>query len=1123
MRCFLVFCLALLSTFSFAQVPINPKPNAIRFVAKESPALVERVKSIGTVLFASRESEFVLLPHTGTSLSSAKSKLRNLGLSGVAVFEPKGERLQIDPNVASRIKKGKLEFRRAREQMLFERAYPFVMPDPNQTQRAIQKRDRMMSWEPSQVSKRDINGNWQFMGPINLQTPQLQYFGSAPVSGRVNAAAFDPTNSDIMYLAAACGGIWKSVNAGASWLFLSQSWPDLHAASIAIDPTRPNIVYAGTGDLTQDQRAAFNLGLSGVLFGGMGVMKSIDGGLTWTPKGASTFGTNSITALWVDPTSPNTVVACAGAIYRSTDGGETWSQRTSVGPLYVNLSYSAPRSGLATGYLYTASPGDAARSSYTLRSSNGGLTWTILTRPSAAVQMNPVLVAASKVFPEIVYALFPQDRRVYKSTNAGTTWFATGSGIPNDDSNWDQSWYNYSMDSSSRVDNSKVFDVIYVGQKDIYASFNGGDSWRSIGDTSSLVSAKIHTDQHGVTASLRDPARVLVSNDGGIYQYNQSIDNFANLNRNLGIAQFYSADWSDVSATDAIGGTQDNGSPWLDNGVWRNAVGGDGGDGWIDPRNRAVMFSSSQNSVMKTDTSWFLSGVQGIPWMPNEARTFTPILEPDPTSLDRLYIAGQRLYRIDNVFLGATTALNGPNSPTMIRSIEIAKDDPNKIYCGAAGRVYMTINRGSSWLEIQTGQPSLPNRLVMDMSVNPFNANDLTVTLGGSGSAHVYRCSNVLAQQRSWRQVSGGTLAANTALPDILTGAIARDPRDPVNIWYVGTDIGVFVTLNAGDDWYNATASLQLPNVPITDMEAVTATKFLNVATFGRGMWRLPLTFDIQTVSYVTAVTSTQYQGVEFPVTVTLGRLASFPHQDVQIRYSGPVRGPASVRVAGGSRSVTFRVRPSEVTAQTPATITAEIGQSTKQLTVQVRPPRLSVLEFANRYVWAGEIIRARIALQGVPATDYVVQLSSTTPGVKFPSTLTFGKGVQSLAFDVETSPAEKDVTMILKAVSQDKGVLYATLGIRAAQVAAVETDKPEYLVGGGGNFTVHLTAPAFGNGTVVNLSAVPTGTSNLPTTIHVPAGARTASFQFKCIKPGTVTVTALTTRDAQKTKFVIK
>ena len=262
-------------------------------------------------------------------------------------------------------------------------------------------------------------GNWRFVGPNSLAVPYRIYYGTLPLNGRTNAVAYDPTTAGTYYMATAGGGLFRTTNSGATYTPLSDSWATLQTNSIAIDPTNHNIIYVGTGD--------FDGG--GNLPGGL--MKTIDGGTTWTTLGKAQFGNSDISAIAIDPENPQIITVAPGHgpnyyanLWRSTNGGTTWTNVLSVGAPWSSLSYgikdaNGKRHLYATGLLYGGK---------VYRSDDRGATWTKLSPPLNSVNFydqNSLEIAASATDSEKVYLVDGFDQKIFVGTGAGASWTDT--------------------------------------------------------------------------------------------------------------------------------------------------------------------------------------------------------------------------------------------------------------------------------------------------------------------------------------------------------------------------------------------------------------------------------------------------------------------------------------------------------------------------------------------------------------------------------------------------------------------------------------------------------------------------------------------------------------------------
>ena len=683
---------------------------------------------------------------------------------------------------------------------------------------------------------------WQYVGPKNLATYGLFYNGPGPVSGRVNAVAVDPNNANNIYVGAGQGGVWKSADGGVTWAPLSDAWKYLSVSTITIDPTNSNNIYVGTGDYQGELAYCF------------GIMKSTDGGQTWTNYGLSSFGTTAVSALVVDPDNPSIITASAGRgagtggyLWRSTNGGVTWAKAINTyGP------WDCVCCGLSNGInrIYYAVLGGASAAIYT--SVNQGQTWTKLTtapfqHPGANYQGD--YLAASAVDPNTVYFLDGYDNAIWKSLDAGITWTNTTNNFPqwpqlfgSQTYNWYQWWYDYYIYA---LPNNGTDDLI-VGLVDIDESQDGGATWQSIGNTPSY-SAVTHNDQHGFSASASNPNMFVFGNDGGAYQAvrNGTGWTVSNLNQGLGITMFYNVQWHPTDPTQILGGSQDNGSPFtmgnLNN--WKSEVGGDGFWCAIKPDNPQIQAATYTDlDLYVTQNNWQDGGFEYDASPPASEETNNSRIFQDPVNTRYLYGCTDYLWRFDYTTLSWTADLNHQmltkSSVKRIMTVAVAPANGNVIYTGSNdGNLEMSTNAAGSFSVLTNSATALPNRGISMISVDPSNPYTILVGYSGTGSNHLYLVQGTNTATPTYSTADG---IPGWTLPNIPLDCIERDPNYP-NTWYVGTDIGLFRTTNAGLQWANMTAPRGLPNVQVVSIKANAATGILGCATYGRGIWQMLL------------------------------------------------------------------------------------------------------------------------------------------------------------------------------------------------------------------------------------------------------------------------------------------
>jgi len=743
----------------------------------------------------------------------AKTRVKVLEESGVSLSPTQRRKLEEGP-----------EYMEALWDYLYVRAYPNDSVDWLAYIRAAEQRDQMADMFLPMSGTR-----WEFVGPRNASPPYRTYFGTAAVSGRVNAVAYDPVNPNIYYMGAPQGGVWKTTDGGQTWQPLTDYWQFLQVACIAVHPTDPNILYVGTGDF-QGWMRPFS----------QGIMKSTDGGQTWRRLGDLVFGNRCVSDIVIDPENPNILTVCTGwgpyqnvpgDIWRSTDGGESWTRVSNVSSIWSDLAVSARNPSTGVRYYYAVGHGNPGR---LLRSDNRGQTWVALPAPFSGNQRS-LRVATSPNNPDRVYLMSGSNSQVWVSNDAGNTWSAMNPGV---DGGFYQAWYDATMHISR---DSAGNDVLYLGLVDL-VQWTPTYGWRSIG-RGFTDQAIIHVDIHSMAINPRNPNELLIGTDGGVYRltYTPSTGavNIVGLNATLGITQFYAAAFHPNDPTRMMGGAQDNATPRANGNLnaWQCIIGGDGGYCAFNPTNPDIQYGSYQNlNILRTTNNW-ASSSNITPNYGSDRRAFIAPLTLHPAQPNWLLAGTDHLWRWNETTrswearLGRQRLTNGT-----LRAIAGAPNNANVIYTGGDdGQVWMTTNGGANWRQINA---NLPVRAVMDIAVHPTNPYKVYVALGGTGTPHVYRCDNTLANSPQWVNISGFGLAG---LPDVHTNSIALDPAAPDTVIYVGNDVGFFYTLDGGVTWRNGTQPLGLPNVQVNTVRVVPNTGYLMAATYGRGMWRVRL------------------------------------------------------------------------------------------------------------------------------------------------------------------------------------------------------------------------------------------------------------------------------------------
>jgi len=688
-----------------------------------------------------------------------------------------------------------------------------------------------------------INLQWTSIGPrpISQSSDSIFYNGDPPWSGRVTAIAPHPTDTNTAYLGAANGGVWKTTDGGANWTPIFDGQTSLAIGTIAVSRTNPNLIFVGTGE-------ANGTSINSHIYYGNGIYRSTNGGSTWTKVGGTTFDNCFVSRIQVKPNDANVVVASVSArgfspagnpnpctnsrsgIYRSADGGSTWSQRLFGAPASdVNFSVSAPSTVYAGFYTFGV-----------YKSTDGGVTWAQLGGGLPTVSTDGAdrtVVAVAPNNANRVYALIAaQGNDLYgffTSSDAGVTWsqLNASSSFCNLGSGG-QCWYDLTL----AVDPSNA-NVTYVGGINLYRYDIGpANEFHRIGFNGSR--ATIHVDMHA-TSFANTNARLWVGSDGGAYRTSDGGSTFTDLNATLAITQFYPG-VSGRSGGPLVAGTQDNGSLKFTGAAntWNEINAGDGGYAAVDPNNNNIVYTSYVNLTLYRSTNGGTTNSRIDGGMctalngtgPQDPCEFIAPFVMDPSLSTRLYAGTDRVWRSTNSG-GLWTAIS-PHFPNTIQTIGVAPSNSSVLFASTTGgALYVTTNGGGAWNNVVAN--GLPNRIITDIIVNPANSAEVYVTDSGFGTGHLWRSRN---DGGMWTNLSGN-------LPNAPANAFIANWTDSPNTLYVGTDVGVFRSTDDGTTW---TGSTGLPSVPVMDLlldnqrDTDPSNDRLIAVTHGRGAFRAP-------------------------------------------------------------------------------------------------------------------------------------------------------------------------------------------------------------------------------------------------------------------------------------------
>jgi photosystem II stability/assembly factor-like uncharacterized protein len=721
--------------------------------------------------------------------------------------------------------------------MYDQRAYPFNHIDRPAYRDAFRQ---------TQLAKKEAQNRgadeWVSAGPINI-------------GGRVTDVALDPTNPNIIYAGTSMGGVFKSNDGGVTWAAVFDDAGALSIGDLAVAPSAPNTVYAGTGEAN----GSFSTGA----FFGNGIYKSTDGGSTWANAGL--VNTNHVGRIVVDPQNADRVYAATTGVlygknedrglYRTLDGGQTWENilyisdstaciDVAINPQNANIVYAATweRIRRPWGRRY------GGPTSGIYRSLDGGENWEPLTNglPVSDAETGRIGLAVSPSNPNVVYACFSTNAitnvfdGIYKSTDAGSSWVRVDDGSI-DDVFSSFGWFFGNL----RIAPNDPGKLWCLGVP-LYKSEDGGVTW-------SNVTAGMHVDQHALEMHPMNPNFMVCGNDGGVYISQNGGSTWSHVEV-LPITMFYNAGIDYQSPERLFGGTQDNGTNRTPGGAadgWEKILGGDGFHVLVDPTDPNYVYAEYQyGNLFRSDDggnsmSFIFNGG-------NDDRTNwnTPIAL-DPSDPATLYFGANMLYRSTDRG-GSWEAISpdltdgehpsGSLSFGTITTIAVAPSDPLTIYAGSDdGNVQVTTDGGQNWNNISAG---VPDRFVSKLAVHPDDASTAYVALSGYKYAdylpHLLQTTN---GGETWIDISGN-------LPEIPINDVVLDPNWP-SILYIANDLGVWHTLNNGEEWQ--VLGTGFPLTVVNDLVVHGPSRKLVAATFGRSM----LEYDITGITPVPTAETT--------------------------------------------------------------------------------------------------------------------------------------------------------------------------------------------------------------------------------------------------------------------------
>ena len=695
--------------------------------------------------------------------------------------------------------------------------------------------------------------------------------GSAAMSGRIAAVAAVQEGPRLtVYVGAASGGVWKSVNGGTTFKPVFDKQPVQSIGAITIDPKNPKVIWVGTGEAWTRNSVSI----------GDGIYKSVDGGDNWVNVGLPE--SERIAKILVDPTESNTVYACVPGqlwsdsdqrgLYKTTDGGKAWVKvlkgaNASTGCSMASLDPQNPKTIYAgmwdfrrQGWTFRSGGNgpDAPSGSGLFKSSDGGASWTELDANGAkglpAKPWGRVAVTVAPSKPNVVYAFIEAavpKNGLYRSDDGGKTWEAR-------DRSQLMIWRPFYF--ANLIVDPKNENRLYKPDLSLIVSTDGGASFSNIGGGA-------HGDFHDVWIDPVNTDHLITGDDGGLW-YSYDAGNKWWKAENLPVSQFYHVSVDLDRPYHVYGGLQDN-SSWvgeseypggITNSRWENMYGGDGFWMFIDPADPDYLYAESQGGEIGrvNRRTHETRNVKPLPRYREGKLRYnwnTPI-HVSATRKGTIYIGAQFLFRSrdfgqtwDRISPdlttndpakqqqeqsgGVTVDNSSAETHTTIFAIAESPKNPNVVWVGTDdGNLQLTRDGGKTWTNVARGIKGLPPQAwVSSIDAGHFDEGTVYATFDlhmfGDLRPYAYRSGDY---GKTW-----SALAAPDGPVRGYAHVIKEDLANP-DLLFLGTELGLWVSLDGGKQWAHYKGG-DLPAVAVRDLAIHPRDHDLVIATHGRGIW----------------------------------------------------------------------------------------------------------------------------------------------------------------------------------------------------------------------------------------------------------------------------------------------
>ena len=805
----------------------------------------------------------------------------------------------------------------------------------------------------------------------------IRNIGSAMMSGRIAAlgAVAGKDGKTLMYVGAASGGVWKSLDGGTTFkpVFDRQSAQSIGA--IAIDPSNTETVWVGTGEGWTRNSVSI----------GDGIYKSTDGGNTWTNMGLP--NSEHITKIVVDPQAGDTVYACVPGklwsdsadrgLYKTSDGGKTWNlilKGPNLSTGCASVSLDPKDSGVVFAALWDfrrkgwtfRSGGESASApsgSGLYRSADAGKTWTEVTESAnKGFPKKPygrIAVAVAPSDANIVYAFVEStESALFRSDDGGKTWDKR-------DKSQLMVWRPFYF--ANLIVDPVNPDRLFKPDLNLIMSLDGGKSFANVGGGT-------HGDHHVEWIDPTNPQHVITGDDGGLWQSYDGGNRWWKQN-NLPVSQFYHVSVDDTDPYHVYGGLQDN-ACWvgdseypggITNGRWENMCGGDGFFMYSDPADPDYVYAETQGGEIarvnrhtheSRDIKPLAAYHEKLRWNWN-----TP-MALSPHEKGTLYLGAQFLFRTrdhgqswerispdlttndplkqkQEESGGVTVDNSAAETHTTIYSISESPKAAGLIWVGTDdGNVQLTRDGGKSWTNLTKNLKGVPEHSWISwVQASNFDAATAFVAVDrhtfGDMAPYIYKTTDY---GKSWTALVD---AKNTKTLRGYAHVIKEDTVKP-NLLFAGTEFGLWVSIDSGASWAQFKGN-DFPAVAVRDFAVQDRDASLVLATHGRGIWIVDDLTPLRALDAKTLDSEATFLPVK-PIQQRIAGFGGWPEGDASFAGPNPQDG-ADIAYYQKSRHLFGKLKIDVLDAQGAVidTIPASVRRGINHVywSMHTKPPRV--------------------------------------------------------------------------------------------------------------------------------------------------------------------------------------